>query len=89
MARLFSVRINSENKEYTRVDKLKGTRKRPILYSALCYIDKGLRAIIPGDFIEFYLQEGLKRPKNLSGKLAQSLIQSTTTALANYYSLKN
>ena len=86
MARLFSININFENKEYTALVSLREAGND--LHCIVRYSDKGLRYIIPGDCIEFSLQEGLKQPKHLPNELAENLVQSTSVALSNYYALK-
>ena len=87
MARLFSININFENKEYTVLVSL-----REAEHDICClvrYVDKGLRYILPGDVLEFSLDEGLKQPKELPDELAHNLVLSTTTALSKYFENKN
>jgi hypothetical protein len=83
MARLFSININFENKEYFVLVNVK-----EVGHDICClvrYIDKGLRHILPGDLLEFSLEEGLKQPRELPNELAQNLVMSTTSALSNHF----
>lgn len=86
MARLFSINISFQNKEYTVLVSL-----REVNHDICCmvrYIDKNLRYILPGDILEFSLAEGLKQPKELPDELAQNLVLSTTAALSSYFEIK-
>ena len=87
MARLFSINIYFENKEYTALVSL-----REVNHDICClvrYVDKNLRYILPGDVLEFSLAEGLKQPKELPDELARNLVLSTTDALSNYFEFHN
>jgi hypothetical protein len=87
MARLFSININFENQDYTVLVSL-----REVNHDICCmvrYVDKSLRYILPGDVLEFSLEEGLKQPKALPDELAQKLVLSTTTALSHHLSVKS
>ncbi len=87
MARIFSININFENQDFTVLVSLRETGND--IHCMVRYIDEGLQYIIPGDCIEFSFQEGLKLPAQLPTELARNLVKSTTTALADYYSLKD
>ena len=87
MARLFSININFEDQDYTVLVSL-----REVNHDICClvrYVDKGLRYILPGDVLEFSLEEGLKQPKVLPDELARKLVESTTHALSNHFALQN
>ena len=86
MARIFSININFEDKEYTVLVSL-----REVSHDICCqvrYVDKALRYILPGDILEFSLAEGLKKPKDLPDELARNLVLSTTDALSSHFQLK-
>jgi hypothetical protein len=87
MARLFSINIDFENKEYTVLVSI-----REVNHDICClvrYVDKSLRYILPGDILEFSLEEGFKQPQVLPDELAHNLVASTTAALSNHFALKD
>lgn len=87
MARLFSITIPFKNKQYTALVSLK--EQGHDLCCFVRYIDKQLRYILPGDQLIFSLQEGLKQPKHLPDELAESLVISTTNAIAQHLGVED
>lgn len=79
MARLFSLDVPFENRHYTALVSV--DERGEDISCTVRYIDKKIRHILPGDQLVFCLKGGLKEPKHLPGELAQSLFQSTTSAL--------
>ena len=82
MARLFSISIPFNGENHTALVNI--CQQGCDLVCSVRYIDKDLQGILSGDSLVFGLMDGLKQPKQLQSKLAEKLVQSTTTAISNY-----
>ncbi|WP_132053021.1 hypothetical protein [Pseudocnuella soli] len=83
MARVFSIDIPFRDKMYIALVSV--TERGHDLHCTVRYIDKGLKYILSGDKLVFTLQQGLKTPQHLPNELAQSLVECTTIAIADYF----
>ena len=83
MARVFSIDIPFRNASYIALVSV--IEKGHDLHCTVRYIDKGLKYILSGDKLVFTLQQGLKDPQHLPNELAQSLVECTTIAIADYF----
>ena len=54
------------------------------IFCLVRFVDMELHSILPGDIMEFSLEDGLTQPAELTDERAQNLVIATTTALSQH-----